>query len=357
MVRCILVAIAAIGCGPSLPDATDVMGAPGNTSAKQAELHGLARREHLLFRPHGNPEELLGKSLTRNDDGSFAIASERAPGCGVRVKRTPEQWRRNYIEELRSVAGASADFGEIAQLKGRYGSEAAVRVNIENTGRLEADLEGDCGDRVITMVRVGTGSRFVGTKSNLDGDLGVTVLGAGTTADASEARSKAISFSWSEPQAWAFEVGRGTRGRRMELNAEMPTDLVDGQRYRVTVHPNRAVWLIVYYREENGRVGKLLPNAEVPVLAVVANERRELPELQVGLTDSAKAAQEWLVVCGFDDPAFAQDLGPPKGHPSPDQMQAWHQNLPTQLDKISRRHYQCEEVGYRIHPAATGEKR
>jgi hypothetical protein len=350
-------ALVAIGCGPSLASVSDVMGAPGKTSAKQAELHDLARREHLLFRPHGNPEELLGRSVTRAADGSFAIASELPAGCVVRTKRTPERWRRTYVEELRRVAGAGADFGEIAELKARYGSEARVRVEVENTERLDADLEGECGEGVITMVRVGTGSRFIGTKTQKEGAAGVTVMGVGTTADASEARDQAVSFSWSEPQAWVFEVGHGSRGRRMELNAAMPTELSDGQHYRVTVLPNRAVWLIAYYREEDGRVGKLLPNMENPVIAVAPNERRELPELQVGLNDPAKAAREWFVVCGFDDPAFVQKFEPPKGDPSPEQMQAWHKELPALLETIGRRHYQCEEIGYRIVPAPTAERR
>jgi len=344
---------ALLGCSPMLPMAnTAGLGpAKGDAVTANPETHGLAEREHLLFRPRGNPEELLGRAVTFTPDRKLTIADELSPGCAVRARHTPERWTRKYQDELKSAVAAGAEFGEIAQLEGKYGAEARVEVSIRNVERLDADLEGDCGERLITSVRVGTGSRFVGSRAMQEGKGGLAAMGAGVKASAAQTEDRATEFTWDEPQAWVFTISPGRRTRRMELNAAMPLELTDGQPYRITVIPNQAVWLLVYYREESGQVGKLLPDEENQVVAVAPQERRELPEMRAALNDPAQGVRETMVVCGFDDQEYVNQFAPPKGDPSPAQMTEWSKALPERLSALKNRHYRCENIGYRIVPA------
>jgi hypothetical protein len=323
--------------------------------AADAETQGLMRGERLLFRPRGNPNELLGRAVTRSADGGLTIADELKAGCQVDVRSTPEEWTRTYEDSLKRVAGGGIEVDEIAKLKVEYGEEAHVAVHIKNAARLDADPQGDCGRSFIASVRVGTGSRRISRHAYRHGSGDARVLSVGTQAGASEDRNNAISFSWERPQAWMFTVGHPKHHGRIELNAAMPTEIQDGETYRITVAPNRPVWFLIYYREADGQAGKLLPNEDNPVVAVARNERRELPELRAGLRDPAQAAQEDMIVCGFDNAAYVDELAPPRGEPSLAQMRGWRDGLPERLRKISRRHYVCQEIAYRIVPV--GAKR
>lgn len=347
-------AMLVLGCGPAMPLVGDVGLGPakGDSMDARAETHGLGDREHLLFQPRGNPTKLLGLAVTRSKDGKWLIADELVPACKVQPRSTPERWNRTYVDDLKSVVAGGAEFGEVAKLKAKYGDEARVEVTIQNTERLDADFQGDCGERIILSVSVGTGVRFVMTRTERDAAGGAKVLGIGAQTAMSQDHDQSIAFSWDEPEAWAFAVGRGNGRGRMELNAVMPTELVDGQAYRITVIPNRDVWLLVYFREENGQVGKLLPDEDNPTIQVTPHERRDLPQLRAGLTNPTQATQENMVVCGFDSPDYARDFAPPRGDPSPAQMQEWYKGLPDRLQQIGRRHYACDEIAYRIRPVA-----
>ncbi len=345
-------ALLALACGPALPKPQDAgLGSPkGDTVEAQAEAQGLAHDEHLLFRPRGNPGELVGRAVSRTPGGGLTIADELRPGCKVDVRSTPEAWSRTYEDDLKRVAGGGIEVDEIAKLKVEYGEEAHVAVTIKNEARLDADLQGDCGDWLVASVRVGTGSRRIDRHAYQRGSGNVGVLSVGTQAGASQDQANATSFSWETPQAWMFTVAGPKHRGRLELNAAMPTELENGQTYRITVAPNRPVWLLVYYREADGQVGKLLPNEDNPSVAVARNERRELPELRATLRDPAQPAQEDMILCGFDHAEYVGDLAPPRGEPSAVQMHEWYEGLPERLNKISRRHYSCQEIAYRIVP-------
>jgi hypothetical protein len=314
-------------------------------------IHGLPEHDHLLFQPRGNPSELLGRTVTRSADGKLTIADEVAPGCKVRPRSRPERWKRTYVENLKRVVAGGAEFGDVAKLQAKYGAEARVEVDIQNTERIDADIDGDCGERFISSVGVGTGARSVSTRTEAGGEGGVKALGMGAQAVANQDHDEATNFSWDEPEAWVFTVAAGGHGPRMDISAEMPTELVDGQTYHIAVKPNREAWLLVYYVEENGQPGKLLPNEENPTIAVAENERRVLPELQVGLNDPTRATQEVMYVCGFDSVDYVRDFAPPRGEPSAAQMQEWFKGFNDQLQQLGKHHYECESIAYRIQPA------
>jgi hypothetical protein len=78
----------------------------------------------------------------------------------------------------------------------------------------------------------------------------------------------------------------------------------------------------------------------------------ELVRFRATLRDPAVAVQESFSVCGFDDATFVRRFGPPEGAASDAQMRDWERTFKQQLEPIPRRHWHCDEVGYRIVPRA-----
>ncbi|MDD9945396.1 MAG: hypothetical protein OXU20_30410 [Myxococcales bacterium] len=323
--------------------------APDVALSNRAQRIPLGENEYLLFRPQDRGDQLLGRPVVF-DEGQPTIGDELMPECVVRTRRTSSRWRATYKERLSRAGGAKATIGPIAKIRADYGNHARIHMAIQNSARLDADFDGDCGAQFVSEVFVGTGARSVRNHRKLGGTAGGSVASVGVIGDVTDERDRSTSLSWKDPQAWMFKVRESPRASRIELDVTMPLELRDGEHYTMKVRATQDVWLFVYVREAGGLVEKLWPSQAHPELSLAAGNVHVLPQLRAALRDPAVAAQEWMVLCAFDHPQLAKRFAPPKGLPSAEQMQVWHSTLSTRLEEIGARHYGCEEIGYRIVP-------
>ena len=323
---------------------------PGSTTQTVSEAE-VEPGEHLLYSPEGDASGLLGREVTRDADGHYVIASERRPGCRAEPTTVANGYHRDYRSELRDAAGVAASVRRIAELSAHYEGRLFLRLSVDNVHVLRADLTGDCGEQVITEVKVGTGSREIVHARGGGGEVTIDLGPAGGgTAGGERERSEQETLQWGEPQAWAFKLSAGNKGAN-DIRIVMPEILTAGTRFTARVEVAKALWLVVLYRDAAGHHGVLLPRGKHEVLAEGAS--LALPDMIPSNVEGHAEDRETLLVYGFTEEADYHQLKPPAGAISTEQTDAYAAELAARLDRgeIPRARWTSTEFTYLIRPA------
>lgn len=310
--------------------------------------------EHLLYEPTGNAVELLGRAVTMGPDGQMVIAEELAPGCQVTSREVQSSWTRTYEADIGNIAFASASIPVIGSLRGKYGSQIRTRTEVTNEKELIVDLGGPCGEMVIKSVKVGTGSRDLQYRREASAAADVKAYGIGVAGGDDDWERIGQSLKWSDPQAWAFTVGKFASGESIRLSIEMPTELTDGDQYTIRVSSTQQVWIIAFYEEADGRAGILLPNQETPNVLVTSGQRKPLPPMRASLRDPAVAARENIVLYAFTEKEDYEEFRPPAGAVSEADATAHYRGLGERLSKLPRKRWALSKIAYLIRPREPG---
>lgn len=308
--------------------------------------------EHMLLRPTGDAEALLGRSVIPGPDGGWIVDDEPTPGCEVAVRRSSDDWERDVSQSSGKLAFLEVGQAQFGGLQLEYGKQLLIRAHVHNSETLTADLRGSCGDMVVKSVNVGTGSRSVFFNKELGGKI------AGNGTNTAQARGRAgkwertnDTLTWNKPQAWAFTVGTaGDETASIGLEVKMPTRIPDGGTYSLRIRAKRTAWLIVLYQEADGRAGLLLPTMRFPQHVVSANEELRMPAMEVSLRNPTAPANEKMVIYAFTNEADWERLKPPPGELSEVDAQNFADELEGRLRAIPRKRWLKSTVSYVITP-------
>ncbi|MBX7081983.1 MAG: hypothetical protein K1X88_22445 [Nannocystaceae bacterium] len=305
--------------------------------------------EHLLLTPRGNPEELLGRSVTPDSKGGYALSDERPPGCEVAIRRVPERWHRTYMQDIGKVAHVGTGQTPIGDLTAQFGKTMRIEADINNLEVLEADLRG-CTGPVVSAVRVGTGKREIRANSEAKVEGHVKAKGVPVGAGAGKWRTVERALEWSDPQAWAFQVreaGGGNDGR-VEL-VLMPEQVHDGDVFSVRILSARQVYLVVGFVSEHGNAGLLLPNGKQPLPMITAGGNVELT-LKAALPKPGAASRDRFVLYAFSEQGDFDMFKPPAGSLDAATVAKYFEELPGKLASIPARRWTKTEGYLLIEP-------
>lgn len=329
--------------------------APKSPDWSIGEVGVLDSDERLLFEPSGDPEGLLGRPVRVAADGSWEIEEHRAPGCEVTVRREPRSGQSRYFEDTTRVASLGLGRGEAVRLEAKYGKSAKVELEIDHTELLRADLTGTCGEKVITRVKVGTGSRRVVRERG--GGAEVSVPSAGPTVGGEVAGKRRVGASqeWAQPQAWAFAVGDGTTSAD-DLKVFMSPRVRVGERFAPEIEVRRDMWLIVLFKDVNGDHGVVLPDPDPQRGATVVKggSRVVLPEFvaEALAGRESETIKETLLVYGFSAEGDFKACRPPAGVLTAAEANAYaHELQNSRLRGLPRSRWTSTSFGYLIEPA------
>ena len=144
-----LVGAALVGCAPA--GATNEPGPAPNRVNEQVSQAELTPGERLLYLPEPAPEELLGREVLSDERGYMVFAPERRPGCIVTPRPQANAYAQ-YTGALNDVVGIRAELPRIADLEAQYSGTLSLSLDIVNASLIRADLEGDCGEKVVTAI-------------------------------------------------------------------------------------------------------------------------------------------------------------------------------------------------------------
>lgn len=190
-------------------------------------------------------------------------------------------------------------------------------------------LEGNCGDKVVTRVRVGTGRRALVDGRGARVDVAVPLSKGQVEGRAQYSSALDVSLEWSEPQAWAIRVEAGNRGRDL-IVVRMDEVLVDDAQFRPEVEVRRPMFLVVLYRDAQGHHGVILPRG--PHRRPYAEGVLTLPSLTAKLPPGMLEAREALVVFGFTEEADFERWLPPAGDAEVQVVDAYVEALRAELE-------------------------
>ncbi|MBK6920918.1 MAG: hypothetical protein IPH07_26215 [Deltaproteobacteria bacterium] len=305
--------------------------------------------EHLLLTPRGNPEELLGRTVTPDDKGGFVLSDERPPGCEVTVKRVPERWHRTYQQDIGKVAHIGTGNTPIGDLTARYGKTMRIDADIANLEVLEGDLRG-CTGMVVGAVKVGTGKREIRAAEEAKVEAHVKAKGVPVGAGAGKWRTVERGLEWTDPQAWAFVVRDqgGTSDLRVEL-VLLPESVRHGEVFTVRVLAARQVYLVIGFVSEAGKTGLLLPNGRQPTPIVNAGGNVELT-LQASLPLLDTPSRDKFVLYAFAERGDFDMFKPPPGNLDAATVAKYFDELPGRLASIPTRRWTKTEGYLLIEP-------
>ena len=305
--------------------------------------------EHLLLTPRGDPEKLLGRTVTQDAAGGLVISDERPPGCQVKVTRVPQRWRRTYGQDIGHVAHIGTGKTPIGDLTAKYGKSMRVDAEIDNLESLEADLRG-CSGTVVKSVRVGTGKREIRVKEEARGRARVKTKVGPVGAGGGKWRNIDRSLEWTDPQAWSFSVVERDASTALKVDLIlMPEQVHDGQTFSVRILAARQVYLVVGYVNEDGRAGLLLPGSTQPVPMITAGGNVELT-LRAELPTPGVATRDHFVLYAFAERGDFDVFKPPIGNLDAATVRAYFDALPGKLESIPTRRWTKTEGVLLIEP-------
>lgn len=304
----------------------------------------------LLLEPRSNSEMLLGLSVDENDDGQLIIADERKPGCIVRkARKVQSQWDRRCTEESVRMGAFSAGARFLANLQVQYESQLLVESSVSNKYEIVAELEGECGERVITSVLEGTGRRSIQEATNGGGSIQIgrgalQVQGGGSGADWQEG-----DVSWSEVQAWGIRIGPGNSERKF-INFSMPSEIVSGQTVFPTVDVHEPLWLIAISKDADGNYWIVFPSPDGPDLRASSGAPFTLPPVTFTNSAGRHLDEEEITIYGFREKADYDYLRPDGGRMSVARVNQYTQTLMDKLEakEIPASRWVSERFHYRI---------
>ena len=333
-------------CKPSDDSAAPDDTAGTNDTVRRTQV---APGERLMYLPEGDPPSLLGREVSQDANGHTVIAADRKPGCTVNVEQVDTSFVRDYESELRNVAGFEANVKHMVELEGHYETGLRMRLAVDNAHILRGELSGNCGEQVITEVKVGTGTREVVQVKKGGGTVKVNGgLAGGGGVSGERSANETETLTWDSPQAWAFTLSGGNVGRAA-LEIRMPESLVAGDRFTASVATNAPLWLIVLYRDAEGHHGVLAPRGgQSAVLA--SGDTLTLPELIPSNLPGHAEDRETLLVYGFTEEADFKLFKPPAGAIDVAQADAYAKTLAERLEggEIPKKRWTSAEFTYVI---------
>jgi len=315
--------------------------------------------EHALYKPRGAPEQLLGLSVSEGADGQWVIAESREPGCEVVVKTVPMQWERHFVENVGRAAVFEVGRADVLGLQADYGKTLRIESEVANIRVVQADLRGPCGDEVIKTVYIGTGWREVQYQGQARGGAGINIEGVPVNASGGGWDRVGGRLAWSQPQAWAFEIGSGQQDGA-DLRIEMPAEIAAGSTFTPEIDVERPVWLVVLYRDAEGNHGVVMPSPELPAYRAAAGTRVALPTFEAVNLPGHAEDHETLLVYGFVEEGDFKAFAPPAGALTIEQANAYAERLQQRLDdptQIPRVRWTSTTFGYRIVAAPSPPER
>jgi hypothetical protein len=328
-----LLALVAVGC-PIKPH--------------ESEPPELDPGEHMLLTPRGNAEELLGRTVTKDESGGYVISDERPPGCEVAVRRVPERWHRTYQQDMGRVAHIGTGQTPIGDLTAQFGKTLRIEAEVNNVELLEADLRG-CNGTVVNSVRVGTGRREIHARKESKIEGHAKVKGVPVGGGAGQWRDVERSHDWSDPQAWAFTVKQVDHAADDVVLSVTPQQLRDQEVFTLRIVSARQVYLVVGFIREDGSAGVLLPSPSQPEPVISAGGNVELT-LRATLPQPGIEARDTLVLYAFPEKGDFKTFGPPPGNPGPRRIMEYFQSLPDKLSSIPSRRWKRVENTVLITP-------
>ena len=320
---------------------------------KSIEKRAAAAGEHFLVEPVGNPERLLGRAVTQGPSGGWVISDERAPGCTVRVRKTPSAWTRTFQESIENVGGVSASIPLFAKLKAEYNSRVFMLMEIDNSYTLEADLAGTCGDNVVDKVKVGTGTR--GFSSEMQASFNGGVSGKQGKAKGGWAQGQNIkqAMTWKSPQGWAFSVRarkeRNVKRLRMRLDTT-GSSVPDCTDYQLKVNSDKEIYLVVIVTGDDGETMVFGPRQESPELKVPAGATLEILGATMYLKDPTRPASDKFTVYAFTSQEEYERMLPPFGHLTTADVNAYMAKLDKELAEMPVRRWSKKSIGVQTTP-------
>lgn len=306
--------------------------------------------EHLLLTPRGNPDELLGRTVTPAPDGGYIVSDERPAGCDVTVRRVPERWQRSYQQEIGRAAYIGTGKTPVGELTAQHGKTIRVDAQIDNLEVLQADLRG-CTGTVVSSVKVGSGKREFLAREETKVDAKVRTKAGPVGAGGGKWRAVGRALAWSEPQAWAFSVTdtAGTNDMRVELIL-LPEQVHDGESFSLKILSAKEVYIVIVSVGGDGKASILAPNAKAPMPKITAAGNVELT-LQAKLAVPGQDEHNRVVVYAFSERGDFDMFKPPGGKVSSKAAQQWMDGLPERLAKIPTRRWAMTESTLQIVPA------
>jgi hypothetical protein len=303
-----------VGCSPTLP--------PPPTPE-----HGEQSREleqgHLLLFPTNESESLLARPVRVTEDGAWSIGDARGSGCDVSVRREPSSYHVRRRVKLTSLTAVSASFGKLLGIEAGYGNATEADIDIQNSAVLKADTRGDCDATYVDRVFVGTGRRKLLASADAQAKANFTGVPGAPHAGLDSSSVVIDETAWDSEQAYAFTFRNAGEGdKALKLDVAVPPSVEDGQELSLRIETDSEAYLIVYYRDADGKGQVLWPSAQEPaprvspakpVFLPSERERRAGVRLVAALNDPAHAARETLVVYALRDEADYQRVKPRAG--------------------------------------------
>jgi hypothetical protein len=310
----LITAICGASCTPTLP--------PPPTPQ-----HGEQSREleqgHLLLFPTDDSDGLLARPVRITEDGAWSIGDARGPNCEVTVRREPASYHVRRRVKLNSLTAISGTFGKLLGIEAGFGSATEADIDIQNSAVLRADTRGDCDQTYVDRVFVGKGRRKLLASAGAQAKANLLTGVTGAPSAGVDTSSVVVDeTAWESEQAYAFTYRSGSTDVGVKLNVAVPPGVEDGQELSLRIEADQPAYLVVYYRDAQGKGQVLWPSPQeqapqvlpgTPAFLPSERERRAGVRLLASLNDPSQAARETLVVYALRDHADYQRVRPSPG--------------------------------------------
>jgi hypothetical protein len=311
----------------------------------------------LLLFPTDDAEGLLARPVRVTEDGAWSIGDARGASCEVSVRREPSAYHVRRRVKLNSLTAISGTFGKLLGIEAGFGSATEADIDIQNVAVLKADTRGDCDQTYVDRVFVGTGKRKLLASAGAQAKANLLVAGA-PSAGVDTSSVVIDETAWESEQAYAFTYRAGSADVGVKLNVSVPAGIEDGQELSLRIEADQQAFLVVYYRDADGKGQVLWPSAQEdtpqvkpgqPAFLPSERERRAGVRLLAALADPAQAARETLVVYALRDQSDYQRLKPPPGTQFPDGTVAAAE-LTAKIDELPLSRWSRSVQSYVIRP-------
>jgi hypothetical protein len=294
---------------------------PPPPTPDQGEQSRELEQGHLLLFPSDDSEGLLARPVRVTEDGAWSIGDARGAGCEVSVKREPSSYHVRRRVKLASLTAVSGSFGKLLGIEAGFGSATEADIDIQNTSVLSADTRGDCDQVYVDRVFVGKGRRKLLASAANQAKASLAVTGA-PSAGVDASSVVVDETAWDSEQAYAFTYRSAGSDVGLTLNLAMPATVTDGQELSLRIESDQKAFLVVYYRDADGKGQVLWPSQQeaapvvlpgTPAFLPSERERAAGVRLQATLNDPSLAARETLVVYALRDEADFRRVCPAPG--------------------------------------------
>jgi hypothetical protein len=313
----------------------------------------------LLLFPTDDSEGLLARPVRVTEDGAWSIGDARGPNCEVTVRREPSSYHVRRRVKLNSLTAISGSFGKLLGIEAGFGSATEADIDIQNSAVLKADTRGDCDQTYVDRVFVGKGKRKLLASAGAQAKANLLVTGA-PSAGVDTSSVVVDETAWESEQAYAFTYRAAGSDMGVKLNVAVPAGVEDGQELSLRIEADQEAFLVVYYRDAQGKGQVLWPSPQeeapqvvpgTPVFLPSERERRAGVRLLASLTDPTQAARETLVVYALRDQGDYQRLRPSPGTEFADGAAAAAE-LTAKIDELPLSRWSRSVQSYVIRPKA-----